>query len=148
MTNGTRRGRGVSVTPRPFFTPGKDPVPILQEAWWAPGPVWTGSENLAPTGIRLPDRPACSQSLYRLSYPFYLCLVFYHTHPSFGLRYHAMKVFVFLIWLHRLTYWPERVVELHVICIRVWRRKCLILSCLKIFVSCTFCDTSLVVCVT
>jgi len=48
MTNGTRRGRGVSVTPRPLFTPGKDPVPIVQEAEWAPGPVWTGAENLAP----------------------------------------------------------------------------------------------------
>ena len=32
---------GVSVTPRPLFTPGKDPVPIVQEAGWAPGPVWT-----------------------------------------------------------------------------------------------------------
>ena len=30
------------------FTPGKDPVPIVQEAGWAPGPVWTGTENLAP----------------------------------------------------------------------------------------------------
>ena len=30
------------------FTPGKDPVPIVQEAGWAPGPVWTGAENLAP----------------------------------------------------------------------------------------------------
>jgi len=30
------------------FTPGKDPVPILQEAGWAPGPVWIGAENLAP----------------------------------------------------------------------------------------------------
>jgi hypothetical protein len=28
-----------------------------------------GAENLAPTGIRSPDRPARSQSLYRLSYP-------------------------------------------------------------------------------
>ena len=28
------------------FTPGKDPVPIVQEAGWAPGPVWTGAENL------------------------------------------------------------------------------------------------------
>ena len=37
---------------------GKDPVPIVQEAGWAPGPVWTGAENLAPTGIRSPDRPA------------------------------------------------------------------------------------------
>ena len=55
--------------PRPLFTPGKDPVPIVQEAGWAPGPVWTGAENLTPTGIRFPDRPACSQSLYRLRYP-------------------------------------------------------------------------------
>jgi hypothetical protein len=29
------------------FTPGKDPVQIIQEAEWAPGPVWTGAENLA-----------------------------------------------------------------------------------------------------
>jgi len=55
--------------PRPLFTPKKDPVPIVQEAVWAPGPVWTGAENLAPTGIRSPDRPARSHSLYRLSYP-------------------------------------------------------------------------------
>ena len=55
--------------PRLLFTPGKDPVPIVQEAEWTPGPVWTGAENLAPTGIQSPDRPARSQSLYRLSYP-------------------------------------------------------------------------------
>ena len=67
--HGTRMGWGVSVTPRSLFTPGKDPVPIVQEAGWAPGPVWTGAENLAPTGIRSPDRPARSQSLYRLRYP-------------------------------------------------------------------------------
>ena len=54
---------GVSVTPRPIFTPGKDPVPIVQEAGWAPGPVWTGAENLAPTGIRSPNLPTRSQSL-------------------------------------------------------------------------------------
>ena len=64
-------GVRVSVTPRPLFTPGKDPVPIVQEAGWTPGPVWTGAENLAPTGIRSPDRPARSHSLYRLSYPAY-----------------------------------------------------------------------------
>ena len=45
---GTRSGWVVSSTPRPHFTPGKDPVPILQEAGWASGPVWTGF----PTGIR------------------------------------------------------------------------------------------------
>jgi hypothetical protein len=32
-------------------TPGKDPVSIIQEAGWAPGPVWTGAENLAPSGF-------------------------------------------------------------------------------------------------
>jgi hypothetical protein len=53
---------------RPHFTPGKDTVPILQEAEWAPGPVWIGAENLAPTAIRSPDRAARSQSLFQLSY--------------------------------------------------------------------------------
>ena len=66
-----RRAWGISVTPRPLPTSGKDPVPIVQEAGWAPGPVWTGAENLAPTGIRCPDCPVHSQSLYRLHYPAY-----------------------------------------------------------------------------
>ena len=52
--HGTRRGWGVSVTPRPFFTPGTDPVPIVQEAGWAPGPVLTGAENLAPHRDSIP----------------------------------------------------------------------------------------------
>jgi hypothetical protein len=55
--------------PRPHLTPGKDPVPIVQEAGRASGPVWTGAENLTPTGIGSPDRPARRQSLYRLRYP-------------------------------------------------------------------------------
>ena len=29
------------------FTPGKDPVPIVQEAWWVPGLVWICAENFA-----------------------------------------------------------------------------------------------------
>jgi len=47
----------VSSTPRPHFTPGKDPVPILQEAGWAPGPVWTGGKS-RPHRDSIPDRPA------------------------------------------------------------------------------------------
>ena len=50
----TRRGWGVSVTPRPLFTPGKDPVPIVQEAGWTPGPFWTGAKNLAPHQDSIP----------------------------------------------------------------------------------------------
>jgi hypothetical protein len=49
-----RRVWGISVTPRPLFTPGKDPVPIVQEAGWAPGPVWTGAENFAPHRDSIP----------------------------------------------------------------------------------------------
>ena len=57
-------------TPRPGrFIPGKDPVPIVQEGGWAPGPVWTGAENLAFTGIPSPERPTRNESLYRLRYP-------------------------------------------------------------------------------
>ena len=63
-----RSGCVVSSTPRPDFTPGKDQVPTVQEAGWAPGLVWTGGKS-PPAGIRSPDRPAPSQSLYRLSYP-------------------------------------------------------------------------------
>jgi len=52
-------------------TPGKDPVPIAQEAGWAPGPVWTVAENLVPTSIRSRTVQPVAQSLYRLSYPAY-----------------------------------------------------------------------------
>jgi hypothetical protein len=56
-------------TPHPgHFTTGKDPVPVVEEALWVPVPVWTGAENLGPTGIRSPDRPALRGSLYRLRY--------------------------------------------------------------------------------
>ena len=65
---GTRRGCVVTSTPRPHFTPGKDTVPTLQEAGWAPGPVWTGGKSRLQRDS-IPDRPARSQSLYRLSYP-------------------------------------------------------------------------------
>jgi len=67
--HGTRRGSGVSVTPRPLYTPGKDPVPIVQEAGCAPhGQSGKVRKISPPTGIRSPDRPARSLSLYRLSY--------------------------------------------------------------------------------
>ena len=62
-------GGGWSTPPLDRFTPGKDPVAIVQETGWVRGPVWTGAGNLAPTGIRSSNRPARSESLYRLSYP-------------------------------------------------------------------------------
>ena len=44
----------------------RDKLPIVHEAGWATVPVWTGTENLAPTGIRSPDRPARNGSLYQV----------------------------------------------------------------------------------
>jgi len=35
-------------------TPGKDPVPIVQEAGWAPGRVWTSAKNLVPHWDSMP----------------------------------------------------------------------------------------------
>ena len=46
----------VSSKPRPHFTPVKDPVPILQEAVWAPWPGWTGGK-FRPHRDSIPDRP-------------------------------------------------------------------------------------------
>jgi len=66
--HGTRRGWVVSSTPRPHFTPGKELEPVLQEAGWIPGPVWTGRKS-RPHRDSIPDRPAHSQLLYQLSYP-------------------------------------------------------------------------------
>jgi len=56
---GTRSGWVVSSTPRPNFTPEKDPVPILQEAGWAPEPDWTGGKS-RPHRDLIPDRPSRS----------------------------------------------------------------------------------------
>ena len=39
--------------------PEKDPVPILQEAGWAPGPVWTCGKS-HPHRDSISDRPARS----------------------------------------------------------------------------------------
>jgi len=73
---GTRRRWMVSSTPRPHFTPGKEPVNISQETGWAPGPVSTGGKS-RPHLDSIPYRPARSQSLYRLSYPAQLHIYIY-----------------------------------------------------------------------
>ena len=41
----------------------------MQEGGWAPGPVWTGAENLTLIGIRFPDCLGRGELLYRLRYP-------------------------------------------------------------------------------
>ena len=76
----------VSSTPRPHLTPGKDPVPIVQEAGWAPEPVWTGGKSRLHWDS-IPDRPAHSQSLYRLSYPAHIYyIIFFEIYVGFLLN--------------------------------------------------------------
>ena len=76
----------VSSTSGPHFTPGKDLVPILQEAGWAPGPVWMGRKS-RPHQDSTPDRPAHSQSLYRLSYPAHKCTYIVFNNLKFTLKH-------------------------------------------------------------
>ena len=47
-----------------------DPIPILQEAGWAPESAWEGGKS-RPHRDSIPDRPARNQSLYRLGFPAY-----------------------------------------------------------------------------
>jgi hypothetical protein len=49
--HGTRWGEESELHPCRSLPPGKDSVPMVQEAGWAPGPVWTGAKNLAPPGF-------------------------------------------------------------------------------------------------
>jgi len=78
----------VSSTPRLHFTPGNDPVPILQEAGWAPGSVGKGgksrrhrdsipdlsfrSSDAIPTELPGPHECVCARAcvcVCSLSYP-------------------------------------------------------------------------------
>jgi len=51
---GDRWGWMFNATPRPLNPQQRDSAPVVREAGWAPRPVWTGAENLAPIStIRL-----------------------------------------------------------------------------------------------
>jgi len=56
----------VNGTLRPLYPRERHPVPIVQEAWWALGPVWTGAEKSHPSP-GLDSRTA--QHVASLSYP-------------------------------------------------------------------------------
>ena len=74
MSAALEEGEWSAASPGRTLPPGKDPVPILQEAGWTPGPIWTGGKS-RPHRDSIPDCPARSQSLYRLSY-------LIHTHTN------------------------------------------------------------------
>ena len=51
MTEVVEGGELSAASPGRTLPPGKDPVPILQEAGWAPGPAWTDGKS-RPAKIR------------------------------------------------------------------------------------------------
>ena len=59
MTAALEGGEWSAAHPGRTLPTGKDPVPILQEAGWAPGPVWTGGIS-RPYRDSIPDLPARS----------------------------------------------------------------------------------------
>jgi len=66
LNHGTRRGEKSASRAGRSLPPGKSRYPLYRRLGGPPGPVRTGAENLAPTGIRSPDRPARSQSAISL----------------------------------------------------------------------------------
>jgi len=58
-------------------------VSTVQEAGWVPRPIWTGAQNIAPAGIRSPNRPTLSKSSYQLRYI---------VGPSVNVRYYKMSL--------------------------------------------------------
>ena len=106
----------VSNTLRPHFTTGKDPVPIVQEVGWVPGPIWTGGKS-RPHRDSIPNRPARSQSLYRLSFPAHPRKAYYHfktichmnfSFPSEIRHFHILQSNFFKTYLSIVLLPPER----------------------------------------
>jgi len=48
LNPGAREGWVLKATPRPLYTRERDSVPIVQQAGYTSGPVWTGVKNLTP----------------------------------------------------------------------------------------------------
>ena len=59
MTAALEGGEWSAARPGRTLHRGKDPVPILQEDGWAPGPVWTGGKS-RPHRDSISDRPGRS----------------------------------------------------------------------------------------
>jgi hypothetical protein len=69
FNDGARKGWMVSVKSHLLDPHEKDPVPNVQEATWASGPVRVGPTELASTVVQIMDCPAGGKLLYQLHYP-------------------------------------------------------------------------------
>ena len=95
MTEALEGGEWSAARPGHTLLPGK--TPILQEFVWAPGSVWTGGKY-RPHRDSITDRPARSQSLYRLSYP-----VHYSDKQTLFTNFKARLVYFMNVLVHRIN---------------------------------------------
>jgi hypothetical protein len=77
MTTTLEGGEGSVSRPGRSLPPGKTRYPLYRRLGGPQGRSGQVRKISPPTGIRSPDRPARSQSLYRLSYPALLLLNYY-----------------------------------------------------------------------
>jgi len=65
LSLGPRCGMVVNMTPWSLYPQDSALAPIVQEAGWVPGPVWTGDKNLAATTrVQTPNHPDHRKLLY------------------------------------------------------------------------------------
>jgi hypothetical protein len=108
MTTALEGGEGSASLPGRSLPPGKSRYPLYRRIGGPQGRSGR-TENLAPTGIRSPDRPAHCQSLYRLRYPAHNNC---YSGKSISITY-SENVFVALVIqhamrMHRIVMWPVR----------------------------------------
>jgi len=117
---------GVSVTPWPLLPQGKTRYPLYRRLGGPQGRSRQVRKISPPTGIWSPDRPARSQSLYRLSYPgpqncewpwinlfVTICDWFLEGFTGCGL-WHTKQTFGEELWLIQNKFTGFKAVSLHV----------------------------------
>ena len=93
MTAALEGGEWSAARPGRTLPPGKTPVPILEEAGWAPGAVWTGRKS-RPHQDSIPDRPTRSSVAIptELPGPLFKCVCFHNVmYSSFTQGTHQFR---------------------------------------------------------
>ena len=104
LDHGTRRGEGSASRPGRSLPPGKTWYPLYSRLGGSQGRSGRVRKISPPTGIRSPDRPALSQSLYRLRYSanyyyYYYYKIYFSELPICG--------FVFSYTVRMCLIWPD-----------------------------------------
>jgi hypothetical protein len=93
MTTALEGGEGSASRPGRSLPPGKTRYPLFRRLGGPHGRSVQARKISPPTGIRFPDRPARSQSLYRLRYPAHWV--------SIGTAFNWHRVLQFAVHLYR-----------------------------------------------